>query len=101
MSQDELKGLWRAIDEDSSGDVTVDEFMHFMKVHGPRFDGQFIAQKNISHEEFMRKTSEITQVPGGKRTQGGSQEVNELERRRKKREEKHLENVAKLKSYGS
>ena len=29
----ELRGLWRAIDLDCSGDVTVDEFMHFMKKH--------------------------------------------------------------------
>ena len=97
MSQDELKGLWRAIDEDSSGDVTVDEFMHFMKVHGPRFDGQFIAQKNISHEEFMRKTSEMRKSQEEKELREARKRLMSAERRRKKREEKHLENVAKLK----
>ena len=30
---DELRGLWKAIDKDSSGDVTVDEFMHFMRAN--------------------------------------------------------------------
>ena len=31
ITLNELRGLWRAIDIDCSGDVTVDEFMHFMK----------------------------------------------------------------------
>merc|ERR1712162_3366 len=26
-----LQGLWRALDEDSSGEVSIDEFMHFMR----------------------------------------------------------------------
>ena len=35
----ELRGLWRAIDIDCSGDVTVDEFMHFMKKNATRARG--------------------------------------------------------------
>ena len=35
LSTYDLKGLWKAIDDDKSGDVTVDEYMHFMKAHGP------------------------------------------------------------------
>ena len=36
LSTHDLKGLWKAIDADCSGDVTVDEYMHFMKAHGPQ-----------------------------------------------------------------
>ena len=36
LSLDELRGLWRALDVDVSGLVDVDEFMHFMKDHGPQ-----------------------------------------------------------------
>lgn len=33
-----LRGLWKAIDADASGDVTVDEFMTFMRSKGPTPD---------------------------------------------------------------
>ena len=36
LTLDELRGLWRALDVDLSGLVDVDEFMHFMKDHGPQ-----------------------------------------------------------------
>ena len=36
LTLDELRGLWKALDVDFSGLVDVDEFMHFMKDHGPR-----------------------------------------------------------------
>ena len=32
---EQIKALWKAIDADSSGDVTVDEFMGFMRSYGP------------------------------------------------------------------
>ena len=35
LSQARIRGLWKAIDSDRSGDVTVDEFMGFMRKHGP------------------------------------------------------------------
>ena len=31
VSLEELHGLWRLLDEDSSGGVSIDEFMHFMR----------------------------------------------------------------------
>ena len=37
LTLDELQGLWKALDVDFSGLVDVDEFMHFMKDHGPQF----------------------------------------------------------------
>ena len=39
ITLNELRGLWRAIDIDCSGDVTVDEFMHFMKKNATRARG--------------------------------------------------------------
>ena len=36
LTLDELRGLWKALDVDFSGLVDVDEFMHFMKDHGPQ-----------------------------------------------------------------
>ena len=36
ISTSRVRGLWKAIDADRSGDVTVDEFMSFMRRHGPR-----------------------------------------------------------------
>lgn len=35
MTTADVKGLWKAIDADRSGDVTVDEFMSFMRAHAP------------------------------------------------------------------
>ena len=34
MSDDDVKGLWRGLDDDASGEVTVQEFMVFMRRHG-------------------------------------------------------------------
>ena len=31
LADSELRGLWRALDGDCSGEVTIDEFMHFMR----------------------------------------------------------------------
>ena len=41
ITLNELRGLWRAIDIDCSGDVTVDEFMHFMKKNATQQSGLF------------------------------------------------------------
>ena len=35
ISENQLRGLWKAIDADRSGDVTVEEFLTFMRAHGP------------------------------------------------------------------
>ena len=97
VSQEELRGLWRAIDADSSGDVTVDEFMHFMKVHGPRFDGQFIAIKNISHEQYLAETEKRRKLLEEKELRETRKQLVREEKSRLRREAKHLENVARLK----
>ncbi|KAK7233357.1 hypothetical protein SO694_00108036 [Aureococcus anophagefferens] len=36
ISTNRIRGLWKAIDADRSGDVTVKEFVSFMRRHGPR-----------------------------------------------------------------
>merc|ERR1712072_558768 len=38
MSDTDVRGLWRAIDDDRSSKVSVKEFMAFMRIHGKAFD---------------------------------------------------------------
>lgn len=35
LADDELRGMWKCIDDDRSGDVTVEEFLTFMRKFGP------------------------------------------------------------------
>lgn len=72
ITNEELKGLWRALDADMSGEVTVQEFMIFMRRHAtkqihqsPKLQNQLkMAQRRAQTQTLVTLTAEQLRAVG-------------------------------------
>jgi len=61
MSEAELQGFWRRLDEDRSSDISIQEFMAFMRKHGPHPQGGELA--HAARRRFVLKRRDLGPVP--------------------------------------
>mmetsp|Transcript_54805 Transcript_54805/g.102773 ORF Transcript_54805/g.102773 Transcript_54805/m.102773 type:complete len:1348 (+) Transcript_54805:158-4201(+) len=69
INDTELRGLWRAIDNDQSGMVTTKEFMSFMRSHGKMYSMHKLTSYSKDKRGLIEKAAELGPAPERSRDQ--------------------------------